>query len=89
MGLEAFQGGSEHAAAREAAEQVRMQLGTNQACCSALSLEVIVADGSFVAGLQAAMDGDGKPAWLRGLMGKDGSADLLQEQTGASSEEEV
>ena len=46
-------------------------------------------DGSIFAGLQAALDADGKPAWLRGLMGNDGNADLLQEQTGASSEEEV
>ena len=38
---------------------------------------------------QAALDADGKPAWLRGLMGNDGDTDLLQEQPGASSEEEV
>ena len=39
--------------------------------------------------LQAALDADGKPAWLRGLMdGDEGGADLLQEQAGASSEEE-
>ncbi len=38
--------------------------------------------------LQAALDADGKPAWLEGLMGNEGGADLLQEQADASSEEE-
>ena len=90
MGLEAFQGGSEHAAAREAAEQVlsctlnRIRIAEHR-----LGVADILVHGSLVAGLQAALDADGKPAWLRGLMGNDGNADLLQEQTGASSEEEV
>ena len=38
--------------------------------------------------MQAALDADGKPAWLQGLIGNEGGADLLQEQAGASSEEE-
>ena len=43
---------------------------------------------SVLRALQAALDADGKPAWLQGLMGNEGGADLLQEQADASSEEE-
>lgn len=39
--------------------------------------------------LQAALEADGKPAWLQGLIGDEDGANLLQEQTGASSEDEV
>ena len=40
------------------------------------------------AALQAALAADGRPAWLHGLIGDEGGSNVLQEQAGASSEEE-